>query len=213
LIPITTIFHAHDAARHPRPARLPGARPSAVPESTLTPPQLLFGAVILGLSITLAKGQTRGYKVPATTGYGSFCGAFALVAALIGIAAALAPAVPDIVSWAVDGLAALLLVAGGIAFAVGLKGVNCGLYDITMAFNDIINCGFKGKKDPHCTPYTCGATCRADTNEKVQGDYMMGRCRTARADEVFLFLAFLVTGVALAFSFVTRGKGRSGYAV
>jgi hypothetical protein len=121
--------------------------------------------------------------------------------------------VPEIVSWAVDGLACLLLIAGGIAFAVGLKGVDCSHYNVPMAFNDLLNCGFVGKKDPMCKPYTCGASCKAGASESVTADYMKGRCRQATADEVFLFLAFVVTAVALAFSFVMRGKGRSGYAV
>jgi len=175
--------------------------------------QLLFGAVILGLSITLAKGQTSAAKVPATTGFGSFCGVFAMITAIVGSAAVFVSAIPEIITWAVDGLASLLLIAGGIAFAVGLKGVKCNDYNIPMAFNDLINCGFVGKKDPKCTLYTCGASCKAGTNEKIQGDYMMGRCRTATADEVFLFLTFLVTAAALGFSFVMRGKGRGGYAV
>jgi Membrane-associating domain len=122
--------------------------------------------------------------------------------------------VPEIVSWAVDGLACLLLIAGGIAFAVGLKGVNCSDYNLAMAFNDMLNCGFYGKKDPNCAQYTCGPTCKpGEKNEGVIENYIKGRCRQATADEVFLFLAFVITAVALAFSFVMRGKGRSGYAV
>jgi hypothetical protein len=117
------------------------------------------------------------------------------------------------VSWAVDGLGCLLLIAGGIAFAVGLKGINCNDYDIAMAFNDLLNCGFVGKKDPKCGKYDCGPSCKANQSPSVVANYIKGRCHTATADEVFLFLAFVITAVALAFSFVMRGKGRSGYAV
>lgn len=175
--------------------------------------QLLFGIVILGLSITLANGQDKAIaKVPATTGYGAFCGAFGIVAALIGIAAVFVSFVPDIVSWAVDGLAALLLAAGGIAFAIGLKGVSCSLYNDKMALNDLLNCGWEGKRELPCPQGSCGPSCPGSTTSAV-GKYMMGRCRSATADEVFLFMAFLVTAIALGFSFVMRGKGRSGYAV
>lgn len=75
--------------------------------------QLLFAIVVLGLSVTLAKGQRYG-SVPAATGYAAFTGGTAIVAALVGCAALFREALNGIISWTTDALASLALLAGGI---------------------------------------------------------------------------------------------------
>jgi hypothetical protein len=75
--------------------------------------QLLFAIVVLGLSVTLAKGQRYG-SVPAATGYAAFTGGTAIVAALVGCAALYREALNGIISWTTDALASLALLAGGI---------------------------------------------------------------------------------------------------
>lgn len=84
----------------------------------------MFAVVVLGASVSLAKGQVFG-SVPATTSYAAFAGAWAILTALIGIVAIFVEAIPGMIMAGVDGLAALLLLAGGIAYAVGIKGVSC----------------------------------------------------------------------------------------
>jgi occludin/MAL family lipid-associated protein len=75
--------------------------------------QFLFAIIVLGLSITLAKGQVIG-SVPATTGYGSFTGGLGILAAIIGFAALSTDFLEGIISWAIDGLAGVAFLAGGI---------------------------------------------------------------------------------------------------
>lgn len=75
--------------------------------------QLLFGVVVLGLSITAIKWQFVG-NAPATTVFGAVCGAFGVLAALIGAAAIFIDAIPDIIMAGVDALASVLFLAGGI---------------------------------------------------------------------------------------------------
>jgi hypothetical protein len=161
--------------------------------------QLIFSAVVLGLSISLAKGQVVG-SAPATTGYSGFCGAFGIIAAVIGIAAIFFEGVNGIITWIADGLAALVLLAGGIAMAIGLKGVDCGSL-FSYYLNPIINCGTLdlGKDTGK------GWSCLGDSVQDRQKN-IAGRCRMARADDVMLFIAFAVSLGALAASFLFARK-------
>jgi len=75
--------------------------------------QIVFGAVVLGLSITAIKWQQHG-SAPATSSYCAFVGALGMLAALIGAAVTFVDRIPDLIMAIVDGLAAILFVAGGI---------------------------------------------------------------------------------------------------
>jgi len=82
--------------------------------------QLLFGIVVLALSIVLIKdfgpvpeGLTA-HKVPSLIDYGAFCGGAALVIAVVGVVAAFIEGLQGIIMMALDGLAAFFLLAGGI---------------------------------------------------------------------------------------------------
>ncbi|KAF3059248.1 putative acid phosphatase protein [Daldinia childiae] len=85
---------------------------------------LLFGAVVLGLSVTLAKQQVEG-SPPAETSFGSFCGAFGILVSLIGIAALFIDKIPSIVSMGADGVATALYLAGAI---VRQPAISDGIY-------------------------------------------------------------------------------------
>jgi hypothetical protein len=75
--------------------------------------QFLFGIVILGLCVTLIRGHHWG-GLPASLGYGAFVGGVTILAALVGIAAVWLEFLDGIVGLAVDALAALLNLAGGV---------------------------------------------------------------------------------------------------
>lgn len=75
--------------------------------------QLLFAIVVLGLSVHAANWQQIG-SVPTTTAYCAFAGAFALLVTIIGFASIWITAIPKIIMSGLDGLTALLLLAGGI---------------------------------------------------------------------------------------------------
>ena len=52
--------------------------------------------------------------MPATTGYGSFTGGLGILAAIVGFAALSTNFLEGIISWAIDGLAGVAFLAGGI---------------------------------------------------------------------------------------------------
>jgi len=174
--------------------------------------QILFGAVVLGLSISLAKGQAKSpiryddgkdYKVPglpARTGYICFIGAFTILAGLVGATAVLIEKLEGVITWGLDILTSLGLLAGGIMVAVGLKGTDCGNV-FTLFGNDLLNCGVRVLNDQ---TYVGGCTATAFRKDQ---DPWKNRCRMYKADDVFVFFALLVTVAALAMSF--RSKKRS----
>jgi len=75
--------------------------------------QVIFGAIALGFSIGAIKWQYYG-TAPATSGYSAFAGAFGILTALIGIAAAFMSMIPDLIMAIVDSLASVIFLAGGI---------------------------------------------------------------------------------------------------
>lgn len=99
-----------------------------------------------------------------------------------------------IITWVLDALAAIFLLAGGIAMVIGLRGVDCSKTSST-SYNPILTCGTtKLGKEP---VNGCHAT------------ETMSRCKMARADDVFMFLGFVVGLGALVSSFLSH-RGRSG---
>lgn len=75
--------------------------------------QLMFAVIVLGLSIHAAQWQNVG-SVPATTSYSAFAGCFAVFVSLVGIVAIWMSATPSLIMSAIDALASVLLLAGGV---------------------------------------------------------------------------------------------------
>ena len=75
--------------------------------------QMIFAIIVLALSVRAANWQEIG-SVPTTTAYCAFAGAFALLVTIVGFASIWLTAIPKIIMSGLDGLAALLLLAGGI---------------------------------------------------------------------------------------------------
>jgi hypothetical protein len=75
--------------------------------------QVLFGVVILGLSITLIRNHHLG-TLPSVLGYAAFLGGFTIVAALVGFAATWVSLLEGFIGMAIDGVATILNLAGGI---------------------------------------------------------------------------------------------------
>ncbi len=97
----------------PSPSRV---SPAHLPSLTNAPwsGQLIFCAVVLGLSITLIKGQVFG-SAPSQTDFSAFAGGWGMLAALVGILATtvlgMLEGIPMLV---LDTLATLFLLAAGI---------------------------------------------------------------------------------------------------
>jgi hypothetical protein len=75
--------------------------------------QALFGIVMLGLSVTLIRGHHWG-DFPSALGYAAFLGGISILAALIGLAATWISFLEGIVGAGIDGIVAILNLAGGI---------------------------------------------------------------------------------------------------
>ncbi|KAL1964225.1 hypothetical protein VTN77DRAFT_7183 [Rasamsonia byssochlamydoides] len=155
--------------------------------------QCLFAIVVLGLSVTLAKGQVVN-SVPATTGYGAFTGGLGILAALIGFGSLFVDSLNGIITWALDGLASLAFLAGGLAFAITLRGTDCSNPNTT--WNNVLLSG-------GCITVNGQLGC-------AYGDGKLNsRCSSAKADAAFMFIDFIVCITIIACSFFLSGKNRS----
>ncbi|KAI1282327.1 marvel domain-containing protein [Xylaria sp. FL0933] len=154
---------------------------------------VIFGAIVLGLSVTLAKQQVIG-SPPAETSFFSFAGAFGLIASAIAILAILIEKIPRVGVIAVDALSSLFYLAGAIALTIALKPVSSCTSSSTLArdqryVNKLLNGGCKHTKDGlYCPNAGSGAGDNSDS-------YTSGRCQEVQADYVFGYIAF-VFGVA-----------------
>jgi len=156
--------------------------------------QMIFGIIVLALSVQLARGQVIG-GAPSTTIYDAFAGGINIVAVIVCVVALSSAALSGTVSYAADGIAALAALAGGIATAVELKGVSCGnAYE--MFYNNLINGGLY-KAD-------------GELNSGITESQMTTRCNMNKADAAFLFLAFIISTASLVLSFTTQKRGGSG---
>jgi len=174
--------------------------------------QIIFSAVVLGLSVTLAKGQIEG-SVPATTGYGSFIGAIGIIGGFIGIAGLFVELLAGIVGWAIDALIALLLLAGGLAWVIQLRNVNCNSWQ-TIISNPILSCGAQDQGDHfHYSSYclTLNDVTNVDVNNLPDTiiNKLNQRCTEARTDYIFMFVAFVTTVAALGLSFMYARRAKS----
>ncbi|KAJ5852572.1 uncharacterized protein N7529_011957 [Penicillium soppii] len=145
--------------------------------------QLLFAIVILGLSVSLARGQVI-ESVPSETVYAAFAGGLGIVAALLGFATTSESSVNKPLTWLVDGVSALALLVGGIIFAVRLRGTRCSNWLTT--YHNVLLCG-------GCDYDASGIR----SNCWYGSDQLKSRCGSAIADTVFMFLAFVICIAAL----------------
>ncbi|KXH59922.1 hypothetical protein CSAL01_02507 [Colletotrichum salicis] len=162
--------------------------------------QGIMAIVVLGLSVDLVKGQKIG-DAPTTTKYSTFTGGFGLAVAVLGLVSVFIDAIPALIVMAADALSGVLLLGGGIAFAIGLRGVACKNDDMGDIFdNDIIN-GGRYKKDGKW--YLPG-----DLTE----EFLFERCKKATADQAIQFVTFgfALTTIVLVFLVWKNGRGGRG---
>jgi len=91
------------------------------------------------------------------------------------------------ISLAVDGLVAVTSLAGGIATAVQLRGIDCGNYNAALYYNSLLNGGVVN---------VGGQIRSALTQHEIQS-----RCSADKANTAFMFLGFVVAVVVLGLSF------------
>ncbi|KAI3337248.1 marvel domain-containing protein [Xylariaceae sp. AK1471] len=167
---------------------------------------LIFGAVVLGLSVTLAKQQALG-SPPAETSFYSFAGAFGIIVSILAILAIFVDKIPSVGVIAADALASVFYLAGAIALTIALKPVpSCTSSGDVARFeryhNKLLNGGCSHNKKELICP-------NAGTL-KTPDSYTAGRCQEVQADYVFGYLAFVFGAASIIVTFLThRGGGRT----
>ena len=76
--------------------------------------QVVFAAVVLGLSVSLVRGQAPGANSPISLRYTSFVGGLSLVTAFVGIAGEFFTLIQGKISLIMDTIVALVNIAGGV---------------------------------------------------------------------------------------------------
>ena len=76
--------------------------------------QILFAAVVLGLSVGMVKGQGPGSQSPISLRYTAFVGGVTFLTAIVGIAAEWVSVLQGMVGLIIDGIVMLLNIAGGV---------------------------------------------------------------------------------------------------
>ncbi|KAH9893674.1 marvel domain-containing protein [Xylariomycetidae sp. FL2044] len=156
----------------------------------------LVGALVLGVSIDLAKHQKYG-TVPAETSYCVFAGGFGMVASAVGFLALWVEGVKGIVTKVLDSVSFALYLSGSIALTVAMKGIASCTSDYSFGDryeNKIINGG--------CTEHQGQKLCAVADIKLV--DQTPGRCQRAQADfsiqyiGCFFVLVMLILGHILA---------------
>ncbi|KAK4185943.1 marvel domain-containing protein [Podospora australis] len=171
--------------------------------------QFVFSVVVLGLAVTLIKGQVYGSS-PTTTKYSSFTGAFGIIVAGFGAAAAF---FFDSTSWisgktvlvmGLDAVSGLLFLAGGIAWAVALKDTQgCSADSSVLLLNDFIN---QGRTEDN----QFGVIPDGERDAKTIEGRLKSNCEKAIADQSIQFVSFAICIVLLGLGFWNWRRVRKG---
>ncbi|KAI0554907.1 marvel domain-containing protein [Xylaria curta] len=157
---------------------------------------VVLSAIVLALSVVLAKQQVIGSPPPETSFF-SFAGAFGLIVSAIAVLAIFVNKIPRLGVVVADVLASVFYLAGAIALTVALKSVSSCTSSSEIARNEryhnkLLNGG--------CRNVQGGIYCpNAGSNDDAKhiDSYTSGRCQQVQADYVFGYIAF-VFGVASA---------------
>ena len=95
--------------------------PSPIVNFAIRAFQVVFAAVVLGLSVSLVRGQGPGLNSPISLRYCSFVGGLSFFAAIIGIAGEWVSALQGKTILLIDALVTLVNVAGGVVCALTLE--------------------------------------------------------------------------------------------
>ncbi|RYP10710.1 hypothetical protein DL764_000500 [Monosporascus ibericus] len=149
---------------------------------------LISGVVVLGLSIGLANHQVV-ESVPPVTSFSGFVGAFGLIVTVLGLLSIRFEKIPVKVVIAADALSAVFYIAAGIALSVALKSVPSCSADDPLSFalrseNRVLNGG--------CEQIDGRLWCYSGDGNSGE-DFTPGRCKRARADNVFEYFGFILT--------------------
>lgn len=151
-----------------------------------------------GLSAKAIQWQAYG-KAPATNGYAAFAGAFAILAAAAGLVVTLLAKLEK-QFLLIDVLTAILLLAGGVAYAIGMRNVDCkSLEDTCVNEGGLITGGYL-KEDGEIV----------DVGFSDEDD-LLKRCKMIEANMAFFFLGFATAAAAAVIGFLAVRKAKRSY--
>ncbi|KAM7214343.1 Marvel domain containing protein [Rhypophila decipiens] len=172
--------------------------------------QALFSIVVLGLAATLIAAQVYGSS-HTTLRYSTFTGGFGLIVAAVGTAGLFISAIPELVVLGLDALAGVFFIAGGIAWAIGLKGFSCSLnadspldQGIAAASCGLIN---QGTLDVGNGQQVTGVEKDSGGDGYKALDLLMGNCKKGLADEVMQFILVALAIGLIALGYIRMRKG------
>lgn len=166
---------------------------------------------MLGLSITLAKGQIVG-KVPIITSYAAFLGGLGMVTGAFGVIAVFKRVFNDLVPLVIQGIVILLFSVGGAVMAAMIHGGNCNDFYFAGT-NKILNCG--GRTEiidgerwwiAICGLGGTGGRINPPGWEEKASKMLQKRCERATADYALMFAIVLLSGIALGLGHVWKRK-------
>ncbi|KAF9735401.1 hypothetical protein PMIN06_002613 [Paraphaeosphaeria minitans] len=167
--------------------------------------QILFAAVVLGLSVGMIKGQGPGLNSPISLRYTAFVGGVSFLTAIVGIASEWISILQGMVGLVIDGLVTLLNIAGGVLLAIQIGVPKCSdtspENQLDLYHNHLFNGGcYKELKkiegESQCWNGQAGR----------QGQ-LNARCKEAQADTVFLFFTVAVVLMSATMTFLRQKKG------
>ncbi|KAK4099296.1 hypothetical protein N658DRAFT_475326 [Parathielavia hyrcaniae] len=164
----------------------------------------LCSVTVLGLAAAMISNQVVD-SAPVTTRYSTFTGGFGMIVCGVGALGLFVSFIPDLVPLVLDGLMGLLFLAGGIAWAVGLRSVgNCDNYD-EMLRSPLLNQGSVGSGDDALY----GIIGPGDGPDDVMSK-LLSNCQRARADQVLQFICFAFALGLVGMGVVGLRKGKMG---
>ncbi|KAL3425712.1 hypothetical protein PVAG01_02503 [Phlyctema vagabunda] len=163
--------------------------------------QLVFAAVVLALSVVLINEHGTG-KSPTQLPYGAFCGGLGLFVGAIGLAAVFFDKLQGIIMAAVDALATLFVLAGGITYAVSARVGSCSnaryIANSNYRVKPIFSTGLKPEyfdKDQNL-------------RQGRLGDDLWSRCLMVQVETAFLWFLFACLAATAVLGLMTRSKSR-----
>ncbi|KAI0868074.1 hypothetical protein GGS24DRAFT_494850 [Hypoxylon argillaceum] len=166
---------------------------------------LFIAAVVLALSVTLAREQAIG-QVPPETGFGTFVGAAGFFASVFGMAALWFDQINGKILISLDTLVSVFYLAGAISLTIAMKNVpSCTATDGTSQYyrgiNKIISGGCVHSSEGPLCPHVISADGK---------DLTQGRCQMAQADYVFEYAGFILGLVMVFMGYILHRRGRGG---
>ncbi|KAI0423986.1 hypothetical protein F5Y09DRAFT_354111 [Xylaria sp. FL1042] len=166
---------------------------------------LLISAVILGLSVSMAKYQATG-PVPASTSFSIFSGAAGFFASTVGMAALWYDRIHIKILFGLDTIMSFFFLAAAITITLALKTIqSCTSRAEDAEYNRSTNEILSGgciviDNEPVCLHcHTLDGT-----------DLTPGRCNMARADSAFQYVGSILAVAMMVIAYLLSRRGRGG---